>query len=191
MLGAVIAALTAFDIAGGGGNGGGSPRALLRAAGCTLTTHPSQGQIHLRDLDAKPKWNSDPPTSGPHHEQWVILGAYDEPVHVVQAVHNLEHGSIVVWYGRDVPEKTVDELGRFYQDDPNGMLLSPLPRLGDTIALTAWVEPPPARGEKPKKGKGVLAKCTKYDEDAFKAFRDAYRYQGPEDFPPERLEPGM
>ena len=48
-------------------------------------------------------------------------------------------------------------------------------KLGDKIALTAWTQ---------------LATCTRFDEKAFSAFRDAFRGKGPERFPVSSLKPG-
>jgi hypothetical protein len=161
----------------------------MRAAGCTFRTFPARAAgVHIGDPDAKPKeWNSFPPTSGPHHGQWVIWGQYDEPVPLASAVHNLEHGGVVVYYGRGVGDEQVSELVSFYRDDPTAMLLAPLPELGNKIALTAWYTPDPN-----ETGQGILGECTRFDENAFEAFRDAYRFHGPESpvIPRGNLEPG-
>ena len=61
-------------------------------------------------LETKPKWNSSPPTSGPHYGQTAVWGSYDEEVPLVQTVHNLEHGGVVIHYGPDVPEAEVAAL---------------------------------------------------------------------------------
>jgi hypothetical protein len=164
----------------------------MREAGCQLETFPSRPPgLHVRQDNVRPKdWNSSPPTSGTHHEQWVLWGAYDQPVPVVRSVHNLEHGGIVVFYGDEVPDSTVQDLNAFYRDDPTGMLLAPLPELNDEITLAAWVAPPTESGAA-QPGEGKLARCTAYDETAFKAFRDEFRFEGPEAVPPENLQPGM
>jgi len=36
-----------------------------------------------------------------------------------------------------------------------------------------------------------VAECTAFDEGAFKAFRETYRFMGPERIPAESLQPGM
>jgi hypothetical protein len=162
--------------------------------GCTYKTVPALAAgVHVADPDKTPKqWNTFPPTSGPHYGQPVIWGDYEEPVRLTQSVHNLEHGGIVILYGKDVSQAQIDELRRFYRDDPAAMLLAPLPRLGDKIALTAWYAPHAEEpGQARRDAKGVLAECTSFDEDAFKAFRSTYRFKGPERFPPESLQPGM
>ena len=152
--------------------------ATMTAAGCTLHTYPSVGRGHITTLDPKPplKYNSFPPTSGKHYYVPAVWGSYDAPVSEYQAIHNLEHGGIVIQYGKGVSGDTVSQVGDFYQSDPVGLLVAPLPKLGNKVALTAWTH---------------LALCPGFDEKAFKAFRDAYRYQGPEKFPPNALQPGM
>ena len=158
-----------------GGDGGSKALAqTMQAAGCTLKTYPNQGRTHVA-LNNKFKYNSFPPTSGPHYFQPLLWGNYDEPVRQIQAVHNLEHGGIAIQYGSKVPRGTVDRLTTFYQEDANALVLAPLPALGNKIALTAWTH---------------LATCTTFSEKAFTAFRDEYRYHGPERFPPSSLEPG-
>ncbi len=168
-------------------------RAALTAAGCTLTSQPAQPGDHTAEIDAteNEQWNTDPPTSGPHFGQPAIFGSYDSPVQIAQAVHNLEHGGIFVFYGEDVPEATVSQLEEFYNEDSTAMLLAPLPRLGETIALGAWVTPDPRPGAVGEGGEGHLAECTEYDEEAFTTFRDEFRFKGPERFPAEQLQPGM
>jgi hypothetical protein len=166
--------------------------ATMQAAGCRLQTVPALVGDHSAELDAtdNPKWNTDPPTSGPHYEVPAVYGEYDEPLKLAQVVHNLEHGAVFVMYGDDVPEETVAQLREFYADDRQGMLLAPYPKLGNEIALGAWTVPDdfePGGTD----GTAYLATCTKYDEGAFKAFRDELRFRGPERFPPESLEPGI
>ena len=193
--GAIVAALAggAFLLLRGDEDTSDDPAMVMRAAGCTYRTFKAlPAGVHLNDPDARPKqWNSFPPTSGPHHGQPVIWGEYEDAVSVAQAVHNLEHGGIVIWYGSDVPATAIDELRRFYRDDPNAMLLSPLPQLKGKIVLSAWNAPPPTSGGQAEEGKGILAECIAVDRVAFAAFRDAYRYEGPEAIPPESLQPGM
>ncbi len=150
----------------------------MAAAGCTLHTYPSAGRGHITTLNPNPpiKYNSFPPTSGRHYYVPAVWGSYDAPVSEYQAIHNLEHGGVVIQYGKGVSKSTISQIGNFYQSDPVALLVAPLPKLGDKVALTAWTH---------------LALCPGFDEKAFKAFRDAYRYQGPEKFPPSALQPGM
>jgi hypothetical protein len=169
---------------------------LLGRHGCTLRSYPSVGRKHVsasrppeaytiryarpgspgKSLDGTTvTYDSFPPTSGPHYPKWTTWGAYSRPVLEIQAVHNLEHGGIVIQYGRAVPAATVARIRRFYDGSPNGMLLAPLPALGARIALSAWT---------------YVASCSGFDAIAFTAFRDAFRFKGPERFPASALAPG-
>ena len=149
--------------------------AAMEAAGCTVKTYPSLGQKHTNSLDDKIKYNSTPATSGTHYVNPAAWGIYPTPVREIQAVHNLEHGGIVIWYGSKVAQAKIDLLEAFVGEDPRAMLMSPMPKLGDKIALTAWTH---------------LATCTNVDQDAYKQFRDAYRGKGPERFRLDDLQPG-
>ena len=133
------------------------------------------------------KWNTSPPTSGPHYSGPAVWGAYTEPLLQAQVVHNLEHGGIFIQYGKDVPQATIDELKGFYDSHQNGTLLAPLPSLGSKIALGVWTTSSPS---KPDTGTAYLAKCTTFDEKAYAAFFNAYQFKGPERFPMVSLAPG-
>jgi Protein of unknown function (DUF3105) len=146
----------------------------MRAAGCTYQTAASEGRDHVRD-GTNVRYRTSPPTSGDHYAVPVTWSAYDDPIEQARAVHNLEHGGIVIQYGRSVPEETVNELRDFYQSDPNGLVLAPLPSLGNQIALTAWTQ---------------LAKCRNFNEGAFEKFRDQFRAKGPEPRRISDLAPG-
>jgi hypothetical protein len=159
----------------GGNDSSGDPSSAMRDAGCTFETYPNQGRQHFASANQPFKYNSFPPTSGTHDPSPAIFNAYEDPINQRKLVHNLEHGAVVVQYGSEVPAGTVDKLREFYLSSPNGMVLAPLPRLGDKIALTAWRH---------------LSSCTSFDEGAFKSFRDAYRAKGPEPFRLQDLAPG-
>ena len=107
----------------------------------------------------------------------------------MQTVHNLEHGGVVIHYGPDVPQAEVDKIRAFYADDPNGLIVAPLPANGDKITLTAWTVPDSELGTE-SRGRGWLARCSTFDEDAFSAFVEVHRYKGPERLLPEQLAPG-
>jgi hypothetical protein len=146
----------------------------MRAAGCTYQKTESEGRNHVPDGEAV-KYKTFPPTSGNHYASPAIWNAYDSPIEQQRGVHNLEHGGVLIQYGKDVPEETVAQLGEFYQDDPNGIVLAPLPRLNGQIALTAWLN---------------IAKCDSFDAGAFEKFRNEFRANGPEPFRVEDLAPG-
>jgi len=165
--------------------------ATMEAGGCQLKTVQAEVGDHSAALDAtaNPKWNTDPPTSGPHYGTPAVYGEYTDPLKIAQVVHNLEHGAVFILYGPKVPAATVKQLSDFYNEDTTAMLLAPYTKLGDKIALGAWTVPDNFEPGG-KNGTSYLATCTKFDQDAFAAFRDQLRFRGPERFPPDSLHPG-
>jgi hypothetical protein len=171
-------------------------RTDLEAAGCTLTVKPAVANVsdHSDFPDSSgtsPKWNTDPPTSGPHYGQTLIYGAYTDPLEIGRVLHNLEHGAVYILYGDDVPASTVSQLKTFYDAHATGTILAPYPKLGDEIALGVWLAEglPEASSDR---GTGVLATCTSFDGKAFATFLDALQFKGPESsvIPPSSMEPG-
>ncbi len=186
----VAVALGYVLFGGGGGNSSSDPVKQLEAAGCTVQVVKSlKAGDHsvLTPNGTSTKWNTSPPTSGPHYQSAAIWGAYTEALNQAQVVHNLEHGGIFIQYGPAVPKATVAELKGFYDAHVNGTLLAPLPSLGSKIALGAWVTKSATAGDV---GKAYLAKCTTFDEQAFATFFTANQFQGPERFPASSLTPG-
>ena len=160
-------------------------KAALAEGGCTRETFESQGQRHVETLPKGFKYNSVPATSGPHQPQPlapIVWGVYDEPVEEIKVVHNLEHGGVIVQYGPEVSAQTVRDIVAWYRDDPNGLVVAPLPpalleeqpELSDEIALTAWT---------------YLQTCKRFNEEAFSNFVDLHRGNGPERFPVSVLTP--
>ncbi len=177
------------------GLAGGSPspedvRADLEAAGCTLQAVKAQPARHSLAPDETVKWNTDPPTNGPHFGfnpdgtvGTVVWGSYTEPVQLARIVHNLEHGGVYIFYGDDVPDSVVEQLRAFYDDHKNGTVLAPYPKLGNQIALGAWVG---GTGN----GTGYLAKCKSFDQGAFSSFFEGFQFKGPEPHSADSLLPG-
>jgi hypothetical protein len=103
---------------------------------------------------------------------------------LARLVHNLEHGGIYILHGKNVPQSTVEQLRSFYEHHKTGTIMAPLDRLGDKIALGAWVVDGDTHS-------GFLAKCTSYNENAFGTFFRTLQFRGPERFDPSQLQPGM
>ena len=160
---------------------------------CTRETFPPMGRQHIEKLSSDFRYNSYPPTSGPHYPPGpkapAVWNLYDKPVDETALVHNLEHGGVVVQYGADVPDSTVQQITRWYQglDSQNGLVVAPIwPSIqatppkdaGSKIYLTAWTH---------------LMTCTAFDEGAFGRFVADYRGptgDAPEKFPLDSLVPG-
>ncbi len=180
----VLAAVVIFLVVSGGGSGSSSVASALEAAGCTFKTVKGDAAgHHVSSLDAKVKYNTFPPSSGSHYSQPAVWDFYTDPVNPVQVVHNEEHGGMVIWWGQRVPQSTIDQLRRFYDEDPVSMLGTPIKGLGDKVALTAWTADSDGIH-------GRVATCPRFDEKAFKAFRDAFRGKGPEGVPMSTNQPG-
>jgi hypothetical protein len=193
---AIVGIVFALGLAGGGEANAADARATLEEAGCTLTVKAAapyrSDHSEITDPSTRHKnWNTDPPTSGPHYGQTLAYGSYTEEPDIARVLHNLEHGAAFVLYGNGVPDATVTQLQEFYSDHESGTILAPYARLKKQVALGAWVLPglPEAGNDR---GSGVLAKCTKFDEEAYAAFFDAFQFQGPESsiFRPSDMQPG-
>jgi hypothetical protein len=204
-LGVLGAVLVVAAAAGGiawavdrsGGDGGGD----ASSATCREQVFPAQKALHVPPAKI-PKgfeYNSFPPTSGPHHPSPAVWNVYDEPVAQNHLTHNLEHGGIVIQYGEGVSRATIDAIVAWYREDPNGIIVAPLPdvekaeKLRDKITLAAWwaeYEDPNNPTGTPVREEGRLLTCTTFDEDAFSDFRDTNRAHGPEPFELEQLPAG-
>ena len=96
------------------------------------------------------QYNSNPPTNGKHSGGAAPWGISEEPVARELAVHNMEHGGVVIWYNCDGGPQPLDEpaCDRLLEDltgvvDPrvdDGLyiVVTPYSEMENRIALTAW-----------------------------------------------------
>ena len=171
----MVGVVVGFAALAGGGNGS----SAISSKDCVEQSYPGLSAKHLGSPDAKVKYNSFPPSSGPHYQSPAPWGIYTESVKQPILVHNLEHGGIIIQYG-DVGSDAVNDLQSFYRDDPYGLVVAPYPKLGKKIALTAWNEPVYESGadsgfKDADPGNGYVLTCTKFDSKAFGQFRDKRR----------------
>jgi Protein of unknown function (DUF3105) len=196
-------ALVAAFAFGRGGSSGPSDAGVARAmaaAGCTYKAVPPKppkknqtnyhADVPTLSTPTKGLWSTFPPSGGAHYGLWAVWGFYRQPVNPRQVVHNEEHGAVAIWWGPEVPSSTVDQLERFYQQKPEGMMGTPLAGLGKKIALTAWTGDPSKYYRNGDFGIGHVSICSKFDQKAFAAFRDAFRGHGPEGIPLSSDVPG-
>jgi hypothetical protein len=186
----VVAAVGGYFVFAGGSSAASNAPKLLEDAGCTVQVvkaEKSNDHSILTPTGVSAKWNTSPPTSGPHYAVPVLWGAYTAPVNLGQIVHNLEHGGVYILYGPRVPAATVAQLRTFYDGHRNATVMAPLPSLGDKIALGVWTT---KSANQPDTGTAYLAKCTSFDDAAFAAFFKAFQGKGPERFPMVSLAPG-
>lgn len=177
----VVALVIVVGILAFGGSGGGanlkSAATAIQNEGCQYKRYPELARTpHYETLTPSPPpaWNSFPPTSGRHYFQPLIFNQYPQPFAEIQAVHNLEHGAMILQYGDKIPQAQIDAITTWYRKDPNAILVAPLPKLGNKVAMTAWT---------------YWAECTGFDVKAANAFK-AFRYRSPEKFPKSALNPG-
>jgi hypothetical protein len=132
--------------------------AATKAAGCDavqrIPNYPGSGTIdhaHVDPIPALTTYPSIPPVSGPHAPippGPLPQGIYDSPPDIARAIHDLEHGAVVVWYSPNAPDSLVKELKDFFNrseealkvvvapydyNQPGGQLPS-----GKLMALAAW-----------------------------------------------------
>lgn len=129
---------------------------------------PDLGQEHVPETD-RITYNSNPPTSGPHHQVWAQWGIYNEAPIDEQLVHNLEHGGVIVSYNPaqiqgDTLEQLRQQVETLSQTNPR-IILTPRPTLDAAIALTAWT---------------YLQTLDRYNPAAINAFYQAHIARGSE-----------
>lgn len=191
-------------ISGGKSAASGNPVAVaatLKAAGCTLATSKAAPSAqHITSFDQSVTYSTYPPVSGHHYIQPAIWGNFTQEVDPRMAVHNEEHGGIDIWVGPSVSEVARKKISDFYDESPNAMLVTPIEDTAkgvkypkhappdSKIYLTAWTVE--IKSGNTVKGTNVIATCRRFNEKAFKAFRDEFRGKGPERFPVSSLTPG-
>ena len=84
--------------------------AAAQAAGCSAvqTVKPydpvSLDRAHIgtssgpASMPALTTYPSQPPTSGPHNENALAAGVYQDPPPIDEALHSLEHAAAIIWY---------------------------------------------------------------------------------------------
>lgn len=147
------------------------------------------GRGHV-PVGTKVDYNSNPPTSGKHYEEWIKAGVYDEAKDDRNLVHSLEHGYIIMSYNcsfgsqtnqkepsrsaeatssgkvSEECQKLIEQLKFIFEKKgKHKLIVIPRPNLDSKIALTAW---------------NYLDKFNDFDEKRIEVFIDAHRDQGPE-----------
>ena len=120
------------------------------------------------------KYNSNPPTSGPHYPEEARVGFYDTNIYTFPAgylVHNLEHGYVIFWYNCDLLDETgcadLKEQIQSVMDDLGGtkLIAYPWPSLDVPLVMTSW---------------GRLEKFESFDAEKATAFYRANLNKAPE-----------
>ncbi len=137
------------------------------------TAVPNLGATHVNPGEPHARYNSTPPTSGPHFPHWGEWKRYDEPQPEEVWIHNLEHGGIVALYNcpQGCPE-LLNKLSDLYKTGPRSkygylkMLVSPYSKISNKLTLAAW---------------NYYLPLDDYDDAQVRGFILAHQDKGPED----------
>ncbi|HKZ35789.1 MAG TPA: DUF3105 domain-containing protein [Patescibacteria group bacterium] len=149
--------------------------ALILALGYWFFTRPmpgegmaDQGAEHVTDI-AGFTYNSNPPTSGPHFEDWTRPGFYEQSLNDGNLIHSLEHGYIIVSFNcaavTNCDQLKSDLKNFFDRHDQERLIIVARPQLDVPVALTAWRR---------------LLKLKSWDETQAEAFFKTWHNLGPE-----------
>ena len=140
-------------------------------AGCTpIETFPDAGRSHIRRGASHAGYNSDPPTSGPHHALPAEPGFYSDPIPPETLVHNLEHGQIVLWFHPDADQLFKHQMELVVNDEPSATVASPYERAPEEgFVITAWRH---------------SQTCRVASQEAIDDFRRRFQGRGPEPITP-------
>jgi len=133
---------------------------------------PDQGRNHINVGASHPAYNSNPPTSGWHYEEWESKGVYKKQQSDEGLVHNLEHGYIWISYRPDSDSEIINQLENFYGFGKK-IIVEPRKENDKVIALAAWGW---LDKFNPRSGDSLNETELKRIQD----FIDAYMNQGPE-----------
>lgn len=130
-----------------------------------VQTLANLGQDHLDPGGKYSKYNSTPPTSGPHDPTPAPCGVTREPIPNEVQVHDLEHGVIMIQYQPNLDAGQVAQLEALGRSYDSHVIVAPYPGLPTPVAATAWTKLMNLRGA---------------DTGKLKRFIGLYRQKGPE-----------
>ena len=151
------------------------------------------GRKHIQ-IGEEVDYNSNPPTSGPHYEDWIRAGVYESAKDDRNLVHSLEHGYVIMHYkcisvipsaseeSQDLQstdsspsaqndttkecEERKNQLAQIYEKKgKRKLIVVPRENLDSNFALTAW---------------NYIDKLNDFDQARIEKFIDAHLNQGPE-----------
>ncbi|MCC6626945.1 MAG: DUF3105 domain-containing protein [Chloroflexi bacterium] len=128
---------------------------------------PIAGWDHINPGEKGKNYTTVPPTSGDHYPSSAAEGVHKTPIQDEFAVHNLEHGQILVQYTcTDCPDLAA-KLEAIAARYPKWVLVGPYPdpRVGAKIVLTSW---------------GFIDTFDEYDEQRIVNFIEARKNKGRE-----------
>jgi len=136
------------------------------------------GAEHIDEGAQHAPYNSTPPTNGPHYATPSNVGFFTSPIEPERAVHNLEHGTIVIWYDSAAPQSVKDDIEALVDKEPASTLATPYDGLDKNFYLTAWNKLP-SEGED-SAGTGYYLGCDAVAQEVVDDFRREHQGKGPE-----------
>lgn len=111
------------------------PVALLRDEPADLSDVLVAEDLSSAHVTGDETYPTTPPIGGPHDEEWLDCGVYDEPVRDENAVHDLEHGTVWITYEPGLSDGDVERLADLL---PQNGILSPYDGLPTPVVVTVW-----------------------------------------------------
>ena len=125
----------------------------MAAADCELTSKRATSRDHTEDPAEQVTYSTNPPSSGKHFAQPAEDGIYEGAKDVKEYVHSLEHGRVIIWFKKDLPEEARANLRALVDDDHYHMILVPDETdMPYDVAATAWNDRPAAHRHRPAAG---------------------------------------
>ena len=150
--------------------------AAAAAAGCELKSFPDYGRAHVAKKLKASDFKTNTPTSGNHNVTPAPDGVYapgNEP-EIVNWVHTLEHGRILLMYKKGTPNTTIAALQQLFNENAQGkpayhsVLMQNNTDMPFEVAAVAWRHYVACKTYSPK------------TVEAFRAFREVYVDTAPE-----------
>lgn len=107
------------------------------------------------------------PTSGPHSLQAARCGTYTDfaDIPLIEAVHALEHGAVIMWHDPELDLDEVGELRDVAAEHDSHVIVAPNPGIDHPVVVTAW---------------NRRASFDTADDPGIAEFVETYRQRGPE-----------
>jgi hypothetical protein len=160
-----------------------------KKAGCKLELHlEDEGHTHIPQNSPKPKYKTNPPTSGNHVEPpyQQADGAYAVMPDAIDVVHSLEHGRLEIQYAPSLPEKEQLELKGLYDTMYGATLLFPNTEMPYQVAATTWTN---LLGCSQYKGQATLDAIRAFGRETWGKYGGepvfAFKFTGPTPSEPE------
>ncbi len=132
-----------------------------RSPDTTSQGFADQGNRHITQAEiGTTRYNSNPPTSGPHLPNLAPGGWHDEAVPKELVIHNLEDGYVAIQYRPDLDPGQKEQLRGLVNEIGDKVIAVPYEGLKTPIALTAWTR---------------LDELPSFDKERIRNFVTAYR----------------